>query len=336
MLPMKIKRPQKLMDTFDLTLPSDKAYDLVSFGFNSVDHVCVVARYPDLDTKTEMLQFEKIPGGQAATTAIFAARMGLRSKYIGKVGGDDHGQLSLRSLQSETLEISDVIIEEYAANQLSIIIIDKSCGERTVLWSADSRLNFKETELKKDAVCAGRIFHLDGFDPVSALRAASWCREQEIPVVADLDRVVPGCAQLLEKVDFLIASASFPSEFTGIDDPIASFEALENEFDGFLAVTLGARGAMTRVGGQRVVFPGLDVTAVDTTGAGDIFHGAFICGLLHNWPLLKMMAFANAAAGLSCRRLGARAGIRPPGEIERCVDELFRSSGSGGGSAAPV
>jgi len=333
---MKIMRPQKLTDTFDLPFPLDKAYDLVSFGFNSVDHVCVVERYPGLDTKAEMLQFLKMPGGQAATTAIFAARMGLRSQYIGKVGGDDMGQLSLRSLQSETIEISNVIVEENSHNQVSIIIIDKSCGERTVLWQADIRLNFKEKELKKDAVCAGRIFHLDGFDPESALRAASWCREQGIPVVADLDKVVPNCRQLLKKVDFLIAGESFPREFTGIGDPIRSFEALESQFDGFSAVTLGARGAMARVGGRCVVFPGLEVSAVDTTGAGDIFHGAFIYGLLQNWPLQKMMAFANAAAGLSCKRLGARAGIRPPGEIERCADQLLRTSGSGGGSTAPV
>jgi sulfofructose kinase len=104
-------------------------------------------------------------------------------------------------------------------------------------------------------------------------------------------------------------------EFTGIGDPLKAFERLRNEFSGFLAMTLGAAGAMAWVGNQCVLFPAIEVEAVDSTGAGDIFHGGFIYGLLQNWPLQRIMNFANAAAGLSCGYLGARTGIRPLSEI---------------------
>jgi sugar/nucleoside kinase (ribokinase family) len=162
------------------------------------------------------------------------------------------------------------------------------------------------------------MLHLDGYDAAGSLRAATWCREQGIPVSIDLDKVVQDCGELIGKVDFLIVSSNFPVEFSGISDPVRAFQELRNHCDGFLAVTLGAAGAMAWVGDRRLTFPGLQIKAVDTTGAGDIFHGAFIYGLLQNWSLEKIMRFANAAAGLSCGYLGARTGIRPLSEILHC------------------
>jgi len=330
---MKVKNLANTSDTFDFEFPP-KPYDIVGFGSNSADQLCVVPEYPSSDSKTEILQYERLPGGQVATAAIFLAHMGLKARYIGKLGGDEAGRLMLQSLRSEDIDISNVIVEEKALNNYAIIIIDKRTGGRTIFCRRDELLDFRDSELREEDVCAGRILHIDGYDPLS-LKAASWCRERGIAVSADLDNVVPGCKELLTKVDFLIASADFPAKLTGISDPEKSFVALKGSFDGFLAVTLGAEGAMAWVGGRCVVFPGLKVKAVDTTGAGDIFHGGFLYGLLRNWPLGKIMAFANAAAGLSCGFLGARTGIRPLPEILCHADRLL-GAGAGGGSDAPV
>jgi len=319
---MKIKRLDSPSDTLDLCFPEKKAFDVVGLGLNSVDHLCVVPQYPTLDSKTEILRYETLPGGQVATALIFLSRMGLNAKYIGKVGGDDLGHLSLQSLEQEALDCESVLIEQNARNQSAIIIIDQRSGERTILCHRDSRLDFKETELDEQAICGGRILHLDGYDS-AALKAARCCQSHGIPVCIDLDKVVDNCHALIQEIDFLIVSSNFSSEFTGISEPIASFRALRQCFGGFLAVTLGADGAMAWVGNQCVSFPGLKINALDTTGAGDIFHGAFIFGLLHNWPLRKIMGFANAAAGLSCLHVGARVGIRPLSEILHYVDQLM-------------
>jgi sulfofructose kinase len=317
---MKMKRLQDITDTFDLKFPEDKPFDAVGFGLNSVDHLCIVPEYPHLDSKSEIVQYEQLPGGQVATAMLFLSRMGLKTKYIGKIGGDNLGHFCLKKLELEAIDISSIRIEESARNQFSIIIIDQQSGERTVLCQRDSRLDFKEPELNEDAICSGRILHLDGNDPAS-LRAASWCQKQEIPVSIDLDKVAPNCTALIEQIDFLIVSSSFPSEYTGISDPIESFYSLRRKFNGFLAMTLGGNGAMAWVGDRCIQFPGLPVKAVDSTGAGDIFHGAFIYGLLQNWPLNKIMAFANASAGLSCTHLGAQSGIRSLSEIMQHIDE---------------
>lgn len=312
---MKIKGLKDPSDKFDTPLPRKKPFDLVGFGLNAVDHLCIVPHYPRFDTKTEILQYRKLAGGQVATTVTFVSRMGLRGKYIGKVGSDELGQFSLDSLRSENIDTSSVLVEEGARNQYAFIIIDKNSGERTILWERDRRLSFRDLELSREDVCAGRILHLDGHDYAAALRAATWAQEEGIPVVIDLDKVVPQSDELISKVDFLVTSSNFPPDFTGIADPIESLLALRHYCKGFLAVTLGAQGAMAVVGDECVRFPAFKVHAVDTTGAGDIFHGGFIYGLLQNWSLEQIMSFANAAAGLNCTHLGARAGIPPLSEI---------------------
>lgn len=317
---MKIKQPENQSDTFDLRLPNNKPFDVVGFGLNSIDYVCVLPEYPHPDSKTDILQYERLPGGQVATALTFLARMGLSTKYVGKVGNDDAGRASLQSFAGESVDIASVLVEQEAQNPFSVILIDQTNGERTVLCRRDRKLNFRDSELNEEDVCSGRILHLDGYDTL-ALKAAISCQKRQIPVCADLDAVVPNCASLLENIDFLIVSSDFASEFTGVHDPEASFSALRKCFSGFLAVTLGARGAAAWVGDQCIYFPGINVNAVDTTGAGDIFHGAFIFGLFQNWSMAKIMKFANTAAGLSCLSLGARTGIRPLPEILQYMEK---------------
>lgn len=317
---MRMKKPDTESGTFDIDFPAAKPFDVVGFGLNAVDHLCVVPQYPRFDSKTEIVHYEKLGGGQTATAVVFVARMGLKGKYIGKVGSDDLGVYALESLRAESIDTSSVLVERGARNQYAFIIIDKASGERTILWERDRRLSFRQEELCRADICSGRVLHLDGHDYEAAIQAARWAREEGIPVVIDLDKAVPRSAELIANVDFLITSANFPPEFTGIDDPIESLLALRKHCDGFLAVTLGAQGAMAVIGDRCERFPAFKVHAVDTTGAGDIFHGAFIYGLLRNWPLDRIMTFANAAAGLNCTHLGARGGIPPLREILALVD----------------
>ncbi len=324
---MKIRRLDNPRQSFDLHF-SERSYDVVGLGSNSVDQLCIIPQYPHPDSKIEILHYERLPGGQTATATIFLSRMGLKAKYIGKVGGDEIGCFSLESLRAEAIDTSKVLLEHNARTQHAIIIIDQQTGERTIFYQHDPNLDFDQDELSQEDVCCGRILHIDGYDSNTAIRAASWCQQEGIYVSADLDKVIPGCEELITKVDFLITSANFPSEFTGISDPIDSMLELGRRFNGFLAVTLGAQGAMALVGNRCLTFPALKVKTVDTTGAGDIFHGGFLYGLLQNWPLEMIMAFANAAAGLSCGYLGARTGIRPLNEILQAAKQIVYSAGT--------
>jgi sulfofructose kinase len=321
---MRIRQLQNPGASFDLPFAGNKKFDVVGLGENVVDRVCVVAEFPHFDTKSEILRYEVLAGGQVATAIAFMSRLGLKGKYVGKVGSDELGDISLESLRKENIDTSSVLVAQGARNQYSFIIIDQESGERTILWERDARLNFDDSELNRSDICTGRILYIDGKDPQAALRAATWAQEEGIPVVIDLDKVVPRCHELLPLIDFLIVSSNFPKDMTGINDPIQSLSALTAYCSGFIAVTLGSEGAMAIVGDSCIRFPAYNVHPIDTTGAGDIFHAAFIYGLLQNWSLEKIMTFANAAAGLNCTRLGARGDLPSLAEVLSFMDSPNR------------
>ena len=305
---------------FDLPL-QDKPFDVVGMGLNSVDFLCVVPEFPSPNSKMKMLQFSKQGGGQVATAMVALSRWGVKTKYIGKVGDDELGQFSLDSIRQEAVDVSSVIIELNATSQFAMIIVDGSTGERTILWNRDERLMYRKGELRKEEVCSGKILHLDGHDIHAALQCARWAREEGIPTVIDLDKAEPLTSELIKQTDFIITSSRFPMMYTGISDQKKALLELQKYTSGFLCSTLGDDGAVALVNGEFLHIEGCKVNAVDTTGAGDVFHSGFIYGLLQNWEVVQILRFANAAAALKCKEIGGRSGI-PSLEA---VQEFFNS-----------
>jgi sulfofructose kinase len=141
-------------------------------------------------------------------------------------------------------------------------------------------------------------------------RAAEIARRASIPVTVDIDTVYHGFERVLPHVDYLLASAEFPVAWTGEQDPFQALERIQEEYGMYLAgMTLGAHGALVRAEGRFVYSPGFVVDCADTTGAGDVFHGAFCYAVLQKMPVCEALEFSNAMAALNCRALGARGGI---------------------------
>jgi len=302
---------------FKLQLPEGAPFDAVGFGLNAVDYLITVPNYPSFNTKVQLLEHTVLPGGQVATAMAALARLGCKTRYIGKVGSDELGQIQLRSLAEAGVEHSEVKVAEGASSQLAFVIIDKQTGERTIIWGRDPRLTVTPEELSREAVTSGRILHLDGHDVSASIQAARWAQEAGIPVVIDIDNFHPGVEELLPLIDFLITSAEFPQKFLGISEPEAALKTLKQRYRNyFVAVTLGERGAMAYHEGAYIHSPAFKVECRDTTGAGDAFRGGFIYGLLKGMSVTETLRFANAVAALNCRRLGARGGLPTLEEVE--------------------
>lgn len=304
---------------------SDGRVDVVGVGLNATDTVMLVRDFPALGGKERVVSLSRQAGGQIASALVTCQRLGLKARYLGKVGGDEAGAFQLESLKQEGIDVQHVRTVRGAANQFGHIIVDQATGERTVFWDRDSRLAMLPTEIPAEAISTARALHLDGCDVEACLVAAQEARRAGIPVVADLDTVYKQVERLFPFIDYLLASANFLPSATGEDDPFRVLEYMAWEY-GMRApgMTLGRDGALVYTEGRFIYSPGFVVETVDTTGAGDIFHGAFIYGLLSGWEIAPVLDFSNAMAALNCMVLGARGGIRSEREARELIGKGSR------------
>lgn len=297
-------------------------FDVVGVGLNATDTLLLLPRFPAYGGKVPYEEEVMSPGGQVASAMVTCARLGLRTKYIGTVGDDERGRVQMESLQGTGVNLDDVMVCAGCPNQSAYILVDNSTGERTVLWRRPDSLRIDPEWITPERVACGRLLHIDGHDTPAVARAAELARAASIPVTVDVDTIYPGFERVLPNVDYLVASAEFPERWTGETDPLRALERIQNEYGmRFAGMTLGAHGALARVNGRFVYSPGFVVNAVDTTGAGDVFHGAFCYSVIERMDVRVALDFSNAMAALNCTALGARGGIRTAEEAR----DLIRS-----------
>src|SRR5271157_4372758 len=189
--------------------------DVVGLGLNATDTVLIVRDFPALGGKERVDRKSVHAGGQVATALVTCQRLGLATRYIGKVGDDDDGRFQLASLKKEGLDVRYTKVAPETPNQFGMIVVDRATGERTVFWDRDSRLAVLPSELEARAITSARVLHIDGCDVEAAVRAARWARLASIPVVGDLDTVYKKVETLFPHIDYLIASTNFLPTVTG-------------------------------------------------------------------------------------------------------------------------
>jgi sulfofructose kinase len=285
-------------------------FDLVGVGLNATDTLLLVSKYPELGGKIAFSREIMSPGGQVASALATCGKLGLRTKYIGVVGDDERGRIQMASLRDVAINLEDVEIRPRCPNQSAYIVIDQSTGERTIFWHRPDCLSLDPAPITPEKIAVARMLHIDGHDTPAVARAARIARDHGIPVSVDVDNVYPGFDQVLPSVDYLVGSTEFPARWTGERDPFRALERIQNEYRmPVAAMTLGPFGALAREGGKFIYSPGFVVDCVDTTGAGDVFHGAFCYSVLKGFTVREALEFSNALAALNCTQLGARGGI---------------------------
>jgi sugar/nucleoside kinase (ribokinase family) len=299
--------------------------DVVGVGLNATDTILRLPRFPELNSKVEITSVAVHPGGQVASALVACQRWGLTTRYVGKVGGDEAGRLQAKLFADEGVEAQLIRVPD-AASQVAYILVDEDSGERTILWKREHAIALRPEDLRPEWITQARALHVDGHDTAAAATAAKWARLAGIPVTADLDSVYPGVEALLPNVDYMISSRQFPERLTGQSDLRNSLPLLHRRCKFRLtAATLGADGVLAWDGTDFHYCPGFEVDVRDTTGAGDIFHGAFLYALVQGWPLERQLEFSCAAAALNCTASGARGRIASLEEIEQLMQTGSRS-----------
>lgn len=303
---------------FPIKLSTEKEFDAAGFGVNAVDHLLVVPEYPAHDTKTRMVQYTQGAGGQTASAIVALQRLGMRTAYAGRFGTDAEGSFGLQSLKDEGIDVEFAEVIEGARTQIGYIIIEAEKGERTVLWDRDERLAYSDFDAPLEFAGKARVIHIDSHDPLACARMAKAARAAGTIVSADIDNVYQGLPELLPLIDVLISSKEFPRLLTGIADDRAALAEIKARYGcALVGLTKGGRGATVFCEGEFMETPAFQVPGgcVDTTGAGDAFHGGFLYALLQGEEIESSLKIGCAVAALGCKALGARTALPTRDEL---------------------
>ena len=231
--------------------------------------------------------------------------LGSAAAFAGYLGDDVYGRAHLTELETAGVAVGQVLTGS-APTPVSAILV-KPDGQRTVVnyRQPTPRLDPNSVDISRNRP---RVLLLDGHQPEISVSLAEKARGLGIPTVLDAGSVHEGTLGLMSRVDALIASRRFAQDIAGISDEGRMADRLA-ALAPVVVVTLGAEGLVWRKGKAAGRLGAYRVDAIDTTGAGDAFHGAFAAGwaMGMEWPAL--LRFASAAGALCCTVVGARNGL---------------------------
>ena len=285
--------------------------DVLCAGFACHDLVFAVPQHPGPDEKMRAEGLTNCGGGLAANAAVAAARLGCRTAFAGYLGADVYGDFHLAEFHADGVNTAWVV-RGSEPTPLSAIIV-KPDGLRTIVhYRGDS-----------EGACTGRFdlaqlrtksILIDAYQFDLAVALTEYAKANHIPTVIDADALRPQVAQLVQQVDYVVASERFALEYSddaGVEAGLHKLSAVAPH----VVITLGGRGLIWQRGATVGQLPAFPVNAVDTTGAGDAFHGAFAAGLALGLGWDELLRYASAVGALCCTKVGGRVGIPTAAEV---------------------
>ena len=302
-------------------------------GHCSYDIICPVEAYPQEDNKYRIEERIDAGGGSAANAAYLLGKWGVETYMAGVVGADDFGTKIKKELESVQVKTDNIETIFDQPTSISFILVNKSNGSRTV-FSPSSKASGQAR--KYDYLMNPDVILIDGYEYTASREALQ--RYPEAISIMDAEVSSPEMLELCKYVKYIVCSKNFAETMSktkaDFKDPktlVAMYQNLKNRFpNNEIIVTLSEHGALYSQGEEIKIMPGLNRQAKDTTGAGDIFHGAFSYGMLNRFPIEKCVSYGNIAAGLSVEQIGCRNSIPSLNEVISVYNEKNKP-----GTAAP-
>lgn len=289
----------------------------VGLGLCALDYSFQVQNYPGLDDKIEATAFSRQGGGPVATALCALSRLGIPVGFIGKCGQDAEGKILRDELRRFGVNTSGLILDPDSRTPRAFIIVEKGNGKRTVILDRTETSTLSADEFKFELIKKAKFLLIDGRELETSLTAAMLMQRSGGEVILDAGSPRKNIGDILPHVDHLVVSNRFSTDFTQEDDP--GNAALKLAHMGFksVVITSGSKGCIGATSdGLFFQQEAFEVDAVDTTGAGDVFHGGFVYGLIQGWALPDILRFASAMAAIKCTRLGGRRGIPELAEVD--------------------
>jgi sulfofructose kinase len=289
--------------------------DIVGLGLATLDVMLLVKEMPTWENPGRLGAFSLDGGGPVGTACVAAARLGARVGFVGTAGNDLPAEIKMRTFHESGVDLSRLVRRSHPENHIVVVYVHEETGERFFCGLGHLRQTpLEAAELDRDYVTSAPYLHLDGFDSEAALQAAKWMQAAGKKVALDAAKtdgrpVPPHLLTLIPHVNILICGSGFGLSATGHKDLSEAGRALLAMGPEIVVQTEGKDGCYTTTASDSFHTPAFTVDVVDTTGAGDVFHGAYLVGLLHGWDLRSTALFATATSAIQCMHLGGRAGI---------------------------
>lgn len=291
--------------------------NVLCIGHTSYDITCPVDEYPVENTKYRLTEKVEAGGGPASNAAFLLGKWGIETRIATVLGSDDFGEKIKKEFQSVGVKTEYIETSYDRGTSLSFILINKKNGMRTVFNVAGEFAALKKTNYD----FTPDIIYTDGHD-YGAVQNAISKFPQAIRII-DAGRVTQELLELCKYMNYIVCSKGFAETVSGqkfnFDAPnslVQVYQALKSKFPhANIVVTLEERGALYVANNQIKIMPGLKVEAKDSTGAGDIFHGAFTYGIANNFDIEKTVTLANIAGGLSVKTIGSRLSVPALSEV---------------------
>ena len=304
----------------------DITYDVLGLGCVAVDDLLYVDAYPPPETKVQVRQRERQCGGLTATALVAAARLGARCAFAGVLGDDEESRFVIAALEADGVDTRHVVRRAEARPIRSMIVVAAAGHTRTIFYDLAGATGADPALPPAEVIRSARVLFVDHYGIEGMVRAARVARATDRAVVADLERSDwPGFGELLGLVDHLIVAEKFATKLTGLTEPATAVERLWTPDREVVVVTCGERGGYYRAAERAEVrhFPAFAVQTVDTTGCGDVFHGAYAAALARGFGVEERLRFAAAAAAIKATQPGAQKGI----PTRDAVDGFLRGAG---------
>jgi len=278
--------------------------DVLCVGHASFDVTMSAAHHPAPNEKMQADALQLAGGGPAANAAVCLARLGGKAGFCGYLGRDVFGDICLDEFEAEGVDTSLIVRGKHPTPVSQILA--KPDGTRSVV-------NFKSNTpcLAADAIRLlqqPKVMLFDEHEPALSAQLCGQAKASDIPTVLDAGSRRHGTDALAMRVDYLVASAKFARQFCGTDDMQAALTLLADKRDN-VVITLGKTGLIWSRNGETGAMPAPEVAVIDSTGAGDAFHGAFALALARGLAWEDMLRFASRVGALTCTKLGARQGL---------------------------
>lgn len=295
---------------------------ILCIGHASYDYTLPLDGYPVENSKNRINEKYECGGGPASNAAFLLGKWRLDTTLMATVGNDDNGKKIIKELKSVGVNTEYIEVVKGKETTKSFVIVNKRNASRTIISNRNKDMNLENynIDFKPD------IILIDGQELEASKKIFK--EYKDAIKVIDAGTYKPETVELSHMVDYCVCSKDFAEGVAkrkiDLNNEISIhkiFLLLEEEFNTNVVITLEEKGCIYRNHKIVEIMPSIDVKAADTTGAGDIFHGAFVYGLAQEWELSKIVRFSNITAALSTTKIGSRNSVFELKEVEQVYEE---------------